>query len=155
MANWRDVRTGFVVKDKEGRDWTVTAREPGQVFTISAPGRGQFTGPFTGEVNVVSQPAPQNDPHIQEVVAKGLIATKFGGVEIGKQGKDKAQPWLTPVEFEEPGSMLAHLRIFHGASSDDPSLAGLRAFHATLHDPAVKVGELYEPHRHDPEYADR
>jgi hypothetical protein len=152
VSNWREVRKGFVVEDKTGQQWTVLGREPGQVFTLSAPGRTTYTGPFQGDVVIVKQPTPQEDPHVQDVVARGLIATKFGGVEVGKQGKDKTQPWMNPVEFTDPGAMLAHLRIFHNALSDDPTLAGLVKHHGTLHHPKQKVADLYEPHVHTPDF---
>lgn len=154
MATWDDVSRGWVVKDKNGQEWTVTARD-GAEITISAPGQPSFTRAFTGEVEIVSQPAPQHDSRVQDATAKGLIAVKFGGVEVGKQGKDKNKPWMTPVEFDDAGSMLAHLRIFHGSMSDEPTLAGLRKEHVALHDPAARTTSMYEPHHHDPDYEDR
>lgn len=152
MSNWRDVHRGFIVKDKTGQEWLVLERKPGQVFTISAPGRDEYTGPFQGEVEIVRRPAPQSDPRIQDVVARGLLAVTHGAIEIGKQGKDKTQPWMTPVDFTDPGAMLAHLRIFHNGMSDDPTLAGLVKYHATLHHPKQKAADLYEPHVHTPDF---
>jgi len=150
MSNWKDVRKGFVVEDKTGQQWTVIKREPGQVFTISAPGREPWRGALTGEVTIVSQPAPQADP---DVVARGLLAVKFGGVEVSKfDGKDRTKPHMTPVQFADPGALLAHLSIFHGATSDDPTLAGLVKFHAGLHHPNEKSAELFEPHVHTPDF---
>jgi len=148
---WQQVRKGFVVEDKTGRAWTVLEVK-GDVFTISSPGQKTWTGKRSGPVKVVSQPAPQNDPAVEEATAKGLVALKFGGIEIYKQGKDKTKPKVTPVAFLEPGSLLAHLRIFHGAMSDEPSLAGLEKEHAALHGPEHKTADLYEPHVHDPDY---
>ncbi len=151
MSNWRDVHKGFVVEGG-GAHWTVLDRKPGQVFTISSPGRKTWTGERKGEVVIVSQPAPQEDPRVQLATAQGLIATKFGGIEIGKQDRDKSKPWKTPVEYVDPGSLLAHLRIFHNAMSEEPSLAGLVKVHADLHGPQHKANGLYEPHVHDPDY---
>jgi hypothetical protein len=148
---WEKVRKGFVVADKTGREWTVIAAGGGE-FTISSPGQKTWTGKRSGLVRVVSQPAPQNDPNVDLAVAQGLVATKFGGIEIYKQGKDKTKPKRTPVSFPEPGSLLAHLRIFHNALSDEPSLAGLEKVHAELHGPEHKTADLYEPHTHDPDY---
>ena len=154
MTDWKYVGIGWVVEDKTGCPWTVLERKPGQVFTISSPGKKTWTGVRTGPVKIVSRPTPQADPRVEEAVAKGLIATKFGGIEIGKRGKDKTKPYATPVKFLEPGSMLAHLRIFHAALSDDPSLAGLEREHAGLHGPSHRVSDFYEPHIHDPDYED-
>lgn len=149
MSDWSQVRKGWVVQDKTGRDWTVLAAAP-PVFTISSPGKKEWTGERTGPVKVVSRLKPQGDPVVDRAVAQGLIATKFGGVEIGKQSKGK--PWKTPVKFLEPGSLLAHLRIFHAHTSDEPSLAGLDKIHAELHGPEHKTADFYEPHVHDPDY---
>lgn len=148
-TTWDTVRVGDVVLGG-GKEWTVTAaRNP--TFTISHPSK-TWTGDMTGKVTVAKRRAPQADPEVDTAVAKGLIATKFGGIEIGKPRKDKTKPWAVPVEFLEPGSMLAHLRIFHAAQSDDPTLAGLAKFHAGLHGPQHKTSTLYEPHVHDPDY---
>jgi hypothetical protein len=154
VSDWTEVGRGWVVKDKNGQEWTVTGKD-GPLTTISAPGKPTFTREFTGEVTVISRPAPQDDPRVEEAVAKGLVAVKFGGIEVGKQGKDKRQPWATPVEFVDAGSLLAHMRIFHNTTSDDPSLAGLTREHATLHLPDQKADGLYEPHIHDPDYENR
>lgn len=151
MTDWSDVRKGWVVEDKTGRPWTVLAASGG-TFTISSPGQKTWTGVRTGLVTVVSRPTPQADPAVTEATVKGLVATKFGGIEIGKRGKDKTRPWGCPVEYVEPGSLLAHLRIFHSAMSDEPSLAGLVKEHAGLHGPQHKTSDLYEPHVHDPDY---
>lgn len=152
MSDWSEVRKGWVVEDKTGRAWTVLKAAPPK-FTISSPGKPEWTGERTGPVKVVSKPAPpkpQDDPNVDLAVAQGLVATKFSGVEVGKQ--DKGKPWKTPVTFLEPGSLLAHLRIFHGTTSDEQSLAGLEKVHAELHGPEHKTADFYEPHVHDPDY---
>jgi hypothetical protein len=149
QTTWATVNVGDVVAGG-GKEWTVTAAGGG-TFTISHPSR-TWTGPKSGPVTVVKRRAPQGDPRVDTAVAKGLLATKFGGIEIGKSRKDRTKPWATPVEFPEPGSLLAHLRIFHAAMSDDPTLHGLGKFHATLHGPQVKADSFYEPHVHDPDY---
>lgn len=156
MSDWSEVQRGWTVADKTGQHWTVTGRA-GAEITISAPGKLSFTKAFTGEVTVISRPAPQVDPAVEEATAKGLIAVKFGGIEIGKQNKVKGKPsmWATPVEFLDPGTLLAHLRIFHGAMSDEPSLHLLVKEHAALHGPDEKTADLYEPHVHDPDYESR
>lgn len=151
---WSEVRKRWVVEDKTGRAWTVLKAAP-PLFTISSPGKGEWTGERTGPVKVVSRPeppAPQQDPNVEMAVAQGLIATKFGGIEVGKQGANKNAPWKTPVSFPDPGSLLAHLRIFHGTTSDEQSLAGLEKDHADLHAPEHKTADFYEPHVHDPDY---
>lgn len=154
MTDWNEVQKGWIVEGG-GALWTVLERKPGQVFTISSPGRKTWTGRREGNVVVASRPAPQADPRVDLATAQGLVATKFAGIEIGKQGRDKTQPWKTPVEFLEPGSLLAHLRIFHAAMSDEQSLAGLTKEHAALHGPAHRASDFYEPHVHDPDYDDR
>lgn len=148
-TTWDTVRVGDTVMGA-GKEWAVLkAAYP--TFTISHPTK-TWTGDMTGKVTVAKRRAPQADPEVERATAMGLIVTKFGGIEVGKQRKDKTKPWATPVEYLEPGSLLAHLRIFHAAQSDDPTLAGLAKFHAGLHDPSVKASGLYEPHVHDPDY---
>ena len=151
MTDWNSVQRGWKVTDKNGTEWTVTDRKPGQVFTISTPGKKPFTGHFEGEVDAVG-PEPKDDEHLQYDIATALLEVKLGAKPVGKQPKDKSLPWRVPVEFMEPGTMLAHLMIFHGHKSDEPSLAALRKVHDGLHDPTIKVGDLYDPHVHDPDY---
>ena len=146
-TTWDTVNVGDVVLGG-GKEWTVTsAAYP--TFTISHPSK-TWSGDMTGKVTVVKRRAPQGDPRVERAVAMGLVATKFGGIEIGKN--PKTGTWKTPVDFIDPGSLLAHLRIFHSAMSDDPTLAGLQKFHAGLHGPQHKTADLYEPHTHDPDY---
>ena len=151
MTDWIEVHRGWTVTDKTGTQWTVTDRKPGQVFTISAPGKKTFTGPFFGEVDAVG-PDPKDDERLKHDIATAMIEVRLGGKSVGKQPKDRSLPWPVPVDFMEPGTMLAHLMIFHGHKSDEPSLAVLRKVHDGLHDPTVKTGDLYEPHIHDPDY---
>jgi hypothetical protein len=148
-VDWSDVHGGDVVAGG-GKEWVITtADHMKRVFTLSHPTQ-TWTGVRTGTVELVSRRPPQADPRVTEATAKGLIATKFGGIEIGK--RDKAKPYATPVTFMDPGSMLAHLRIFHAQMSDDPSLAGLEKEHAALHRPEHRVSDMFEPHVHDPDY---
>jgi hypothetical protein len=102
---WSEVRKGWVVQDKTGRDWTVLSAAPPK-FTISSPGKPTWTGERTGPVKVVSKPkppAPQQDPNIQMAVAQGLVATKLAGVEIGKQGANK-NAGEDPRRTAQPGA---------------------------------------------------
>lgn len=148
-GKWSDTKRGTVVRDKTGIEWTVMEWKDG-LGTISRPGK-TWTGKLEGDVTIVSQPAPQVDPEVTTATAKGLMAVKFGAIEIGKQGRGSA-PWNTPVTFTDPGSALAHLRIFHGAMSESQSLTALLREHDALHRPDAKASELYEAHVHTPDY---
>lgn len=150
MSDWSEVNCGDVILGKDGEHWTVVSGGQGGHVTIVRSGVPDYSGTPSGPVTIVSR--AETPSRIDEVVAMGLIATKLGGVEIGKQPRDKNQPWLVPKDYLEPGSLLAHLRIFHNALSDDPTHAGLTKFHADLHRPEHRASDLYEPHVHDPDY---
>lgn len=150
MNDWSDVRTGWAVEDKEGNRWDVEACEPGQVFRIRC-GKRVWSGVRKGPVKVLS--GPEVDREVD--LAKGLLAVKFGAVEVGKRPKDRSRPFLVPPTFDEPGSASAHLFMFHGVTTQQASLAGMLKEHDDLHGPQERAGMLYEPHEHDPNYAKR
>lgn len=153
MSDWSEVRRGDAILGKDGKQWTILSRV-GTVVRLSRPGADPFEGTPSGPVTIVRKAPPpkRGDSAMDLIVAQGIVATKFGGITIYKEGPDKQKPKMTPVEFLDPGSLLAHLMIFHDALCEDPSLAGLSKEHAALHGPQYKVDSFYEPHVHDPDF---
>lgn len=144
---WENVQPGDTIIGADKQKWLVSECYPdGEVLLTRESDQKTHRGKPSGRVQITST------RQLEMAMAGGLVAVKLGGIEIYKQVGDRTSEKLVPVDFIDPGTLLAHLFIFHGYRSDTPDLAGLRAEHAARHDPEVKEMQEYEPHRHDPDF---
>lgn len=148
MTTWAEIFPRDVVLGADGKEWTVVEKDTtGHVRLVRFDGR-EHEGTPTGNVTLV-----RKDPQKAEAdTAVALVMVRLGGVVISKHGRDRTKPHLTPVEFDDPAALHAHLLIFHGVTDDAQDLASLTKRHGELHDPEEKAKGLYEDHVHDPDF---
>ncbi len=143
IHDWSTAMVGDEVLIKSVR-WTVekidgdsiTVRsEKGQVHTGTPGGTADFT-------------VHQRDT----ALAEGVLEVALGAVTDGRQ--DGQGRWTTPVEYDHPGALSAHLHIFHGLTTSTDSLREMTEQHKAAHGPAAKDG-TYTAHVHTPDFVKR
>jgi len=144
IVDWNDIRVGDVVRGGDGKDWEVAARS-GLRFVLERSGRRPFSKEMTGSVARVSS----SDDEVASAI--DTFADVLGGEVLHVQEDDEAP--ACPVDYGQPGALLAHLYIFHGIRvrdvSEDATLTDLAALHKASHD---NKGEGFLKHHHRPDY---
>jgi hypothetical protein len=143
-VDWKEIHVGDVVELREKR-WNVT-REDGTQLTVERDGSRPYTStrPVGKVVRVLTANAAMD-------VAESIVVTRLGGRTESRRTGTGA--WTCPLDYPEPGSLLAHLMVFHGEIPEPTpdSLRELEKIHGLRHDPVNRT-EAYEPHVHDPNF---
>lgn len=140
-GDWSEVKPGWVLRLRGDVDWTVKEVYHSGAITVETDGEAPYTGTPTGPVRIVSE-GPE--------MAEALLAVHLGAEAVAR--KDGQGRWTTPVSYPDPGSLMAHMHIFHGGTPWEDSLRELEAAHAKLHAPEAKQSASYVPHVHTPDF---
>lgn len=141
-TNWRDVHIGDVVfSPRDGQEWVIYGRSDELVDIRRRTDGTTYSGAFTGLVDVVE--SLDDMKHAVDLASEALDAVA-----------------LCPVDYIEPGPMLAHLYVFHDvrfnagdAQWASESIRALNTEHGRLHDALVTATPSgYRQHHHDPAY---
>lgn len=150
--DWDDVRTGDVVRGKDGRAWTLKERDAdyNPPFVLLERDDGKtFSVQPTGTVMVLSSATEEME------LAKAVVQIQFGGTVTGEQ--DEHGRWITPVTFGHPGSLIAHIYLLHGrvitTPPEEQDIRTLITTHDQLHRPENRTATSgWIEHVHEPEF---
>ena len=144
IVDWSTVQVGDIVYGKDSQPWVVTERD-GTQYTVEREGRKPFVGNFTGSVRIVETAAQVMDTAVATIIdtlGGGVLDAEMDGV------------LLCPVEYDEPGTLMAHLYRLHGVRFDperpESPMSVLNSGHNELHDVRLPEQSGYVRHHHDP-----
>jgi len=149
-ADWADIVVGdVVIGAKDNEPWTVVARD--EKHTVLANGTRRVTMEshvLRGRVLLAMAEKQRAER------AEALVKIRLGGETVGKANGDGTS--RCPQFFTDPGSLLAHLYLFHSDPDRDVVYPdGTMGALIEAHDKMHIEGMVHEPHTHDPSfYAD-
>jgi hypothetical protein len=141
---WSEVGPGDVLALKGGAEWSVL-RVLGSEITVANAAGDEFTKARpSGTVTRLFTPQQAMD------IAEATLGIHLGATLFARQRPDGS--WTVPLDYPEPGSLLAHLRVFHAVTTwegiDTNSLTAVTRQHVARHGLAALEG--WTPHVHDP-----
>lgn len=144
MTTWADTNEGDIIEGRAGGLWVIESKTADSITLTS------YSDPL---VRRTGSPGP-TDPVVIAIPAATAEASALALARVALNGeiiaqKNESDEWMTPPVFAHPGSMLAHLYVFHGVVPTGMTHNQLVVEHHRLHQ------ELIVPtteHVHDPDF---